>query len=283
MHVTSKTDPLGIGFDRSYQRLQQGATTNPDTKECLTSVNRDTLSISVIIPAFNEERYLPATLQAAENSALLLRSRDGVNTEVIVIDNNSTDATAMVARSLGARVIAESEHNIARVRNCGAAVALGKVLVFLDADTHMPAELLRRIHQLSATPGCVGGAVDTEYRPKKRSIRVYLSFWRMLGRAAGMAQGATQFCLRDTFTALGGYDESMFMGEDVDFYARMRRYARQVGGSVRFIDEIKVIPSCRRFDQWALWRTLIWTNPLVIAPLRHTRSMWRGWYDAPLR
>jgi len=246
-------------------------------------VNSDSPSISVIIPAFDEERYLPATLQAVENSALLLRSRDGVNAEVIVVDNNSTDATATVARSLGAHVVAESEHNIARVRNRGAATAQGKVLVFLDADTHMPEELLQRIHQVFAAQGCVGGAVDTEYRPKKRSIRVYLGLWRLLGRAAGMAQGATQFCLRDTFTALGGYDESLFMGEDVDFYTRMRRHARRVGGSIRFIDELKVIPSCRRFDQWALWRTLVWTNPLVIAPLRHARSMWRGWYDAPLR
>jgi len=134
-----------------------------------------------------------------------------------------------------------------------------------------------------ATPGYVGGAVDIECRPKKRSIRVYLGMWRMLGRAAGLAQGATQFCLRDTFTALGGYDESLFMGEDVDFYARMRRHAKHVAGSVRFIDELIVVPSCRRFDQWALWRTLIWTNPLVIALLRRVRSVWRGWYDARLR
>lgn len=239
--------------------------------------------ISVIIPAFNEERYLPATLKAVNNSALLLRSQDGVNTELIVVDNNSADATEKIARSLGASVVTESEHNIARVRNRGAATAQGKVLVFLDADTHVPDQLLQSIHQVFAAPGCVGGAVDTEYRPKKRSIRSYLGLWRMLGRAFGMAQGATQFCLRETFTALGGYDESLFMGEDVDFYARMRRHARRVGGSVRFIDELKVVPSCRRFDQWPLWRTLIWTNPLLIAPLRHARSMWRGWYDAPPR
>jgi glycosyltransferase involved in cell wall biosynthesis len=246
-------------------------------------VNSDTPTISVIIPAFDEERYLPATLQAVETSALLLRSREGVNTEVIVVDNNSADATANVARSLGALVVAEAEHNIARVRNRGAATAQGNVLVFIDADTHIPAGLLPRIHQVLAAPGYVGGAVDTEYRPKKRSIRVYLCLWRMLGRAVGMAQGATQFCRRDTFAALGGYDESLFMGEDVDFYARMRRHAQHVGASVRFIDELKVVPSCRRFDQWALWRTLIWTNPLVIAPLRRARSIWRGWYDTPLR
>jgi glycosyltransferase involved in cell wall biosynthesis len=187
-----------------------------------------------------------------------------VNTEVVVVDNSSVDATAKVARSFGARVITESEHNIARVRNCGAAAAIGEVLVFLDADTHIPEELLPRIHQICAAPGCVGGAVDTEYRPNKRSIRVYLGLWRILGRAVGIAQGATQFCLRDTFTSLGGYDESLFMGEDVDFYYRLRGYARRVGGHVHFIDELKVVPSCRRFDRWPLWRTLLWTNPLVI-------------------
>jgi len=246
-------------------------------------MKNDRPSISVIVPAFNEEGYLPATLQAVERSASHLRAREVANTEVIVVDNNSTDATAMVARSLGANVVAESEHNIARVRNRGAAAAQGRVLVFLDADTHMPEELLQRIHQACAAPGCVGGAVDTEYRPKKRSVRVYLGMWRVMGRSLGMAQGAAQFCLRDIFTALGGYDESLFMAEDVDFYARMRKHARHAGRSVRFIDELRVSPSCRRFDQWALWRTLLWTNPLVIAPLRHARSMWRGWYDDPLR
>jgi glycosyltransferase involved in cell wall biosynthesis len=152
-----------------------GQAPRPGAKDCLAPVNSDTPSLSVIIPAFDEERYLPATLQAVENSALLLRSRDGVNTEVIVVDNNSADATAKVARSFGARVVAESEHNIALVRNCGAATAQGRVLVFIDADTHIPAGLLQRIHQVFAAPGYVGGAVDTEYRPKKRSVSVYFS------------------------------------------------------------------------------------------------------------
>ena len=246
-------------------------------------MNSDMPSISVIIPAFNEESYLPDTLEAAWRSALLLRARHDVTTEVIVVDNDSTDATAKVARSLGARVVTELEHNIARVRNRGAASAHGEALVFLDADTRMPEELLPRIHQALGLPDCMGGAVDTDWQPKKRSVRAYFTLWRILGRVAQMAQGATQFCLRDAFSALGGYDESLFMGEDVDFYWRLRRHARHVHGHICFIDEIKVTPSCRRFDRWALWRTLIWTNPLVVAPLRRVRFMWREWYDAPLR
>ena len=228
--------------------------------------------ISVIIPAFNEERYLPATLQAVAKSA------QAMNAEVIVVDNNSTDSTANIARAHGARVVTEPIHNIARVRNTGAAAAQGDILVFLDADTIIPAELLPRIRHLFATSACTGGAVDIEYRPKKRIIRLYLAAWRMLGRIANLAQGATQFCYRDTFTVLHGYNESLYMGEDVDFYARLRKH-----GPVTFIRDLKVIPSCRRFDQWPLWRTLLFTNPFVIAPLRRVRNIWRGWYDSPLR
>jgi glycosyltransferase involved in cell wall biosynthesis len=72
-------------------------------------VNGDKPLISIIIPAFDEERYLPATLQAVENSVRVLRSQDGVNTELIVVDNNSADATAKVADSLGARVVTGSQ------------------------------------------------------------------------------------------------------------------------------------------------------------------------------
>ena len=98
-----------------------------------------------------------------------------------------------------------------------------------------------------------------------------------------MAQGATQFCRRDVFAHLRGYDESLFMGEDVDFYLRLRRYGRRTAREVVIVDDLRVTPSCRRFDQWPLWRTLVWTNPLVIAPLRRVKSAWPGWYEAPLR
>ena len=243
----------------------------------------DTPAISVVIPAFNEESYLPDTLQAVVRSSALLQSRYGAHTEVVVVDNGSADATATVAQSLGARVIDEAEHNIARVRNRGAAVAQGEVLVFLDADTHIPEELLGAIHEVMAAPAYVGGAVDTEYRPRKRVIRAYLDLWRMLGLLAGMAQGAAQFCRRSDFAALGGYDESLFMGEDVDFYFRLRKYARHEGGQVSFIRKLRVVPSSRRFDRWSLWRTLLFTNPLFILALRRARFAWRGWYDGSLR
>ena len=93
-----------------------------------------------------------------------------------------------------------------------------------------------------------------------------------------MAQGAAQFCRRDAFFALNGYDETLLMGEDVDFYWRLKRFAKRQNGSISFIEEVRVVPSTRRFDQWGLWRTLIWTNPLFILLVRRKKGTWRGWY-----
>ena len=98
-----------------------------------------------------------------------------------------------------------------------------------------------------------------------------------------MAQGATQFSRRRTFDELGGYDESLWMGEDVDFIWTLRRLARRTDARVRLLSEPRVRPSCRRFDEWPLWRILVWTNPLVIASLRRWKGAWRGWYVHPVR
>lgn len=234
--------------------------------------------ISIVIPAFDEEAYLGRTLASVNSARALLLERESVSTEIIVVDNDSSDSTARLAREFGANVVRETVHNIAKVRNTGAATASGDVLVFVDADTTVPAELLWRIASLMSEPSCLGGALDTDYRPAKLTSKLYLRAWRIFGRLAGMAQGATQFCRRDAFVELNGYDETLFMGEDVDFYQRLKRLARRRGGSIIFIDDVRVTPSTRRFNQWSFGRTLVWTNPLFILLFRRRESAWHGWY-----
>ena len=234
--------------------------------------------ISVVIPAFDEEAYLGRTLASLNAARALLREREGVPTEIIVVDNDSADSTAKVAREFGATVVRETVHNIARVRNRGAASAAGDVLVFVDADTTVPAELLWRVFGAVSGPGCLGGALDTDYRPSKLASKIYLRAWRVIGKLAGLAQGATQFCRRDAFAELRGYDETLYMGEDVDFYQRLKRLARRRRDRVTFIEDVRVTPSTRRFNQWGFGRTLVWTNPLFIMLFRRRESAWHGWY-----
>src|SRR3989441_9284994 len=231
-------------------------------------VQNSGMLLSIVVPAFNEEGYLGETLASLDRAKVFLQHERSIQTEIIVVDNDSDDATADVALALGATVAREALHNVAKVRNTGAKLSNGDVIVFVDADTLVPDKLLSRIVDAMSDDTCFGGAVDPDYRPMKLTVQAYLQFWRIIGKLTGMAQGATQFCRRDLFFALNGYDETPFMGEDVDFHWRLKRIAKRQNGSVVFIDDLRVVPSTRRFDQWRLWRTLIWTNPLFILLFR---------------
>ncbi len=241
------------------------------------------MSFSIIIPAFNEEKYLAGTLDHINRAIAYLSVRETLSIEVLVIDNESTDQTVSIARASGAAVLSESARNISRVRNTGAGMSNGDVLIFIDADTLIPENLLWRISQTMSDLAYAGGSADTDYRPANLLLRFYLRIWRVLGKVMGMAQGATQFCRRNIYFSLGGYDETLYMGEDVDFYWRLKRIAKKHGQKLSFLNDVRVTPSCRRFNQWPFWKTLIWTNPFVTLPLRRRKEAWRGWYQSPPR
>ena len=241
------------------------------------------MNLSVIIPAFNEAGYLPSTLDSIQRASAHLRDRTGVDVEVIVVDNNSTDETAAVAEAMGATVVRETVQGIGSARNCGADVAEGDVLVFVDADVTVPVTLLEVVHEVMSDPDCIGGGVDVEYRPRRAVIRLYLRCWRQLARLTGMVQGATQFCRRSAFEAVGGYDEDVWIGEDVDFLWSLKRLARETGQHVHVVRSPRVLPSTRRFDKMPVWRVLLFTNPLFIALFRRWKAAWSDWYKRPVR
>src|SRR5262245_58504290 len=107
---------------------------------------RDRVKLSVIIPAYNEEKLLPGCL-AHVRAALAANAAADWASEVIVADNNSTDRTAELARAAGARVVFEPVNQISRARNAGARVASGDLFLFVDADSTLHpatvADLLR--------------------------------------------------------------------------------------------------------------------------------------------
>ena len=115
-------------------------------------------------------------------------------------------------------------------------------------------------------------------------MRLYLRAWRLLSSLTGIAQGATQFCLKSTFDEVGGYDEKTWIGEDADFFWALKKL-RQAHGAARFrfIEHPRVQASSRRFDKWPLWKILLWTNPLFIALFRRRKAFWSGWYSRAVR
>ena len=238
------------------------------------------MKISIVIPAYNEENYLPATLEKIRAGLTCVAG----DSETIVVDNESTDRTGQIAQSFGAKIFTESEHNIARVRNKGAKNATGEILVFIDADTLVPETLFPTIFDAMRDEKCFGGAVAVDYGEFQRKwMRFYLRGWQFWGTLFNMKQGAAQFCRKSVFEQLSGYDETIFMGEDVMFYWRLSKFARRKNAFLVFIENPKVMTSARRFDRMSVWKTLLLTHPLVILLNSKKKKFWRDWYENAAR
>lgn len=180
--------------------------------------------ISFIVPAHNEARWLGATLESIGKSASGLSERF----EIIVVDDDSTDDTAGIARRGGAVLVQVQYRQIAAVRNAGARAAQGNRFFFVDADTLAnPAAVRAGLAAMDA--GAVGGGCFFRFDGK-------LPFWArviyppaaMLGCALKLAGGCFLFCKRDAFEAVGGFDERLFASEELTFLAALKRRGRVV-------------------------------------------------------
>ena len=149
---------------------------------------------SVIIPAYNEEAFIGHTLDALRQAMATV----SLNGEIIVTDNNSTDATAEIAKAGGARVVFEPVNQISRARNAGARQAAGRYLVFVDADTAVaPALLQAALDNLESGTCCGGGAnVDMDVAVS-RGARLTVNFWNWISRTFRLAAGCFVYCTRE--------------------------------------------------------------------------------------
>ncbi|NBX35408.1 glycosyltransferase, partial [bacterium] len=148
------------------------------------------MRISVVIPAFNEEKLLPATLAAVRAAAGAFAAR-GWEWECVVCDNNSTDRTAALARAAGATVVFEPVNQIGRARDAGARIATGEWLVFIDADSTPSRELFADIAERVAGGRHLGGGSTVELEPgTPRYARFFCGGWNLWSRLAGWAAGS---------------------------------------------------------------------------------------------
>jgi len=153
---------------------------------------RVALKISIVVPAFNEERLLGGTLEQIRRAAGVFAVRQW-ETELIVCDNNSTDGTAAVARACGARVVFEPVNQIGRARNCGAAAATGQWLVFVDADSHPSAALFEAMAGEIASGCCVAGGSTVKLEGNHRVAGLVTGLWNGLIRWKKCVAGSFLF------------------------------------------------------------------------------------------
>ena len=185
------------------------------------------MKLSVVVPAFNEERLLPRTLACLHAGFSVLAAR-GWSAELIVCDNNSTDRTAELARAAGARVVFEAVNQIARARNAGAKAASGDWLLFVDADSLPSVELMQDMLQVIQSGNRVGGGCTVAMPGATASVRAWVALWNALSRISGWAAGAFLFCDAAAFRAVGGFSEKLFASEEIDLSRRLKRVGRFV-------------------------------------------------------
>lgn len=241
----------------------------------------DTPDYSLIIPAYNEAAQLARTLPAIRAAMDCV----GAAGELIVVDNNSDDATADVAREHGARVVFEPVNQISKARNAGAAAARSRALIFVDADTTPQAELLEQAVALMLEDKAIGGGGIVEMdTPVPWTVRLVLGFWNTVSRLFRLSAGCFFFCQRDAFEACGGFPESVYASEEIWLGRRLRKLGRQQRKPMTIIRSPTVKTSARKTDQplrVAAMMLLFFVFPFAVR--------WRGlcgyWYkrrDEPI-
>ena len=182
------------------------------------------MKISVIVPAFNEEKLLGASLVEIKSAAAAFLAR-GWTVELIVCDNNSTDRTADIARAAGAKVVFEPVNQIARARNAGASVATGDWLVFVDADSHPSAGLFGDVAAQISSGHCLAGGVTIRLDEKLFVAGVVTQMWNCASRLHRLMAGSFIFVEASTFRRVGQFSSEMFAAEELELSQRLKKLA----------------------------------------------------------
>jgi rSAM/selenodomain-associated transferase 2 len=219
----------------------------------------DAPALSIVLPVLDEGERIVAALEALAP----LASRGA---EVIVVDGGSCDGTVRLARTagtdLGVRVL-EAPRSRASQMNVGAAAARGHALLFLHADTALPAQADRLV--ADALRSHVWGRFDIRIDGHSRMLPVVAAMMNLRSRLTGIATGdQALFMTRAAFDRAGGFPTQPLM-EDIELSARLRRIAAPACLRAR------VLTSGRRWDRDGAWRTilLMW------------RLRWAYWRGAP--
>lgn len=189
----------------------------------------DSKFISVIVPAYNEEKYISQCLES-------LATQDYPKNlyEVIVVDNNSADKTSEIAANFDVKIIQQSTGPVGAVRNAGAEKAQGEYLAFIDADCiASPNWLSQGAAALSLDNTVCGGGYDL--RPIPHWIE---RAWLLDNKTAPKdLVGGCIFIKKADFFHVGGFDEKITSGEDTKLSVILRAH----GFDVRLKTELSVI------------------------------------------
>jgi glycosyltransferase involved in cell wall biosynthesis len=238
------------------------------------------MHLSIIIPAFNEERLIEPCLQSI-SASLAINSKPGFTSEIIVVDNNSTDNTADLARQAGARVVFEPINQIGRARNAGAAEATGDWLLFVDADSLLNPGLLAdilRVIEDGKSVGC-GSTIRMESVPWWAGLMLRL--WTTVSISFRWAAGALVVCRSDAFREVGGFNQELYAADEIDLCKLLKKWGRQRGLQFVILTKYPLETSSRKMQLYSGREIAGQMLRLILHPRAalQDRKQLSVWYD----
>ena len=232
---------------------------------------------SFVIPAFNEEEFLPETLKSVNK---LIASSPLIG-DVVVVDNNSTDKTAKIAKDMGAKVVFEPVNQISKARNAGGRNCQDSdYLIFLDADSTISSEILNEILMLLESGRCCGGGVVFDMDGKFGKFLA--SCWAIIAKITSLSGGACIFCLNKAFKETGGYNENIYAGEDVFFSRALKKWGRRNKKKFKLITKFKAVTSDRKLNWFSKGQIFWQIFTIIFMPWRiRNRDKMKIWYERP--
>ncbi len=235
------------------------------------------MKFSIVIPARDEEKLIGRCFDSIERAA---RPYPG-EVEVIVVINRCTDSTEAIARSRGAKIVRDDSRCLARIRNAGAREATGDILITIDADSRMSENMLEAIDRKLGGGRYIGGGVPVRADRASAGI-IASSLFLFVAMAMTRLAGGLYWCRRRDFEAVGGFDESRIVGEDLNFAKRLREHGKKSGKKFGTLWGTHILTSARKFDRfgdWFFFRILFSRQFVRVARGRDREFADRYFYD----
>ena len=238
------------------------------------------MKISIIVPAFNEEKLIARSLRRIKAATDAFSSL-GWESEIIVCDNNSTDRTAEKARAADATVVFEPMNQISRARNKGASEATGGWLVFVDADSYPNRELFADLALVIQSCRYLGGGAVVKMDRAVGWTRLFIPLWNGISRLNRWAAGSFVFCEATVFRALGGFSQELYAAEEIEFSQRLKKLASSRNKKFIILHRHFLVTSARKAHLYSLREHL----DMLLQTLRHRgqnlkeRATCTLWYD----
>ncbi|MBI3037892.1 glycosyltransferase [bacterium] len=238
------------------------------------------MKVSIIVPAYNEELILPKSLQSIIGAKEAFQQR-AWETELIVVDNNSTDKTPLIAKKFGAKVEFEPINQIGRARNKGAKAATGNWLLFVDADSFPSRGLFSKVATEIERGDCIGGGASMRLCNKKGYGLLAVRIWNSIGYFFNWAAGSFIFCETAAFNAINGFNLNLFIAEEIEFCQKLKAYGKSEKKFVKIIRSPALSTSDRKFRLYSFRENAQMIFRLAFSPMKllRSRNLCFYWYD----